>query len=93
MEACLHFEDLSKLRDVDLKVLIQYLNKNFGYKMRESDNKKTKLTKLSVALDFTEVATSDGVMTRTQRRKIKPLRDLALNVLSNKVPKNVFNIK
>ena len=62
MEACSHFEDLSKLRDVDLKVLIQYLNKNFGYKMRESDNKKTKL---SEALGFTEVATSDGVMART----------------------------
>ena len=65
MEACSHFEDLSKLRDVDLKVLIQYLNKNFGDKMRESDNKKTKLTKLSEALGFTEVATSDGVMART----------------------------
>ena len=92
MQACSHFENLSKLRDVDLKVLIQYLNKNFDYKMQKSDNKKTKMTKLSEALGFTEVATSDEVIARTQRRKIKPLRGLALNVLSNKIPKNVLNI-
>ena len=91
VKACSHFEDLSKLRDVDLKVLIQYLNKKFGYKMRESDNKKTKLKKLSEAFAF-DAVTSNEVMARMQRRKIKSLRDLSLSTLTNKVPKTVLNI-
>ena len=91
MKACLHFEDLSKLRDVDLKVLIQYLNKKFACKLRESDSKKKKLTKLSEVLSLDAVASNES-MSRTRKRKIKSLRDLSLSVLTNKVPKNVLNI-
>ena len=97
VKTCLSSEEnISKLRDVELRVIVRFLKRTCKAKIIESESKKSKVEKLSRLLGLSVEKDDDKQeIPKARQRKLKSvgkLADIAFDKLSKKVPKQVLNI-
>ncbi|CAC5358997.1 unnamed protein product [Mytilus coruscus] len=88
------------LRDVDLKVLIRFLNRHMkskaivvNLKLKESDKKQAKFEKLCTIFGYDTKTVQWKTTGRGNQTKIvQKLAEICIKVLQTKVPKRVLNI-
>ena len=89
------FRNLLSLRDVDLRIIVRYVKRTLGIKVRESNPKQIKVNELLKYLDL-EQADSAGKKKSSKSKKrclkIKSLEELAADVLSKHVSKHQLNV-
>lgn len=91
---CSGYESLSKARDVDLRVLVRYLRKTRGLKIREYEPKGEKVRKLCHFFGFIINVTGNQTVRKQTRgnKQVRKLSDLSRAVIMSKVPKQSLNI-
>ncbi|KAJ8309057.1 hypothetical protein KUTeg_013931 [Tegillarca granosa] len=88
-------EELRKLRDIDLRVVLRYFRGNGKLKTKDSVNKETKIQDLCSLFGIgkkEQKKTQAKCSTKRMSKPIHRLSEIAINVLKKKVPKSILNI-